>query len=619
MKITIVTTPIRPTPSYFPPFGALTIIHHLKQNGFDDVEFYNIDANRPDYQTALNHIVNSKPDILGISAVVSTAYEYSKRLSLDVKRLSADTMVVLGGNMGASANVLLNKTGVDLVVIGEGEVIFKNVVERAQTTREPKDFRDIPGLALIDENDKFVNTGYQMALSPSELYHLNWDDLEKSSDIDLHFPLAHGQDTDNGHLIVDKRFFEEHRMNKRIGTLYTSKGCVSRCTFCHRWDKGIRFIPVPLVMKRLDELIERFNVGFFHTADENFGTNQKWLKEFCAEIKKRDVLWRVGTRAKGITPETIAMMRDAGCTSIVFGNETGSAQMLEIMEKKVSIEDNYNAFKWTLEGGLGSKVQLVLGMPGETPETIQETIDFCKYTNSILESQNPNDLSINYAQSLPGTPLYEYGRFKGLIGPGIDGEEEYLLSISDRDAHDEYTTLNYTDYPKLVCETWRPLITVSVNKFYIDKYGLEQYHHVLARDTDNFGEGRSESGYFANPRRLLETAGGLKGSNTREGLPPPLWRLVKEVKWGLALICYPELAYRLRHFLILLTIVKNFKKSSALHTFGLIMEYLKFRTRNLFAKHSFSFEYKSLRKVLDKDISNQPGDGEAMASLRKGR
>jgi anaerobic magnesium-protoporphyrin IX monomethyl ester cyclase len=619
MKITIVTTPIRPEPSYFPPFGALTLVHHLKNNGFDDVEFYNIDANRPDYQTALDYIVKSKPDVLGISAVVSTAYEYSKRLSMDVKRLCPDTLIVLGGNMGASANVLLQKTGIDLVAIGEGEVIFLNVVKRAVKSRKPMEFSDIPGLALLDENKQMVNTGYQLPLPANELYQLNWDDLEESSDINMHLPLAHDPDARNDHIIVDKRFMEEHRLGKRIGTLYTSKGCVSRCTFCHRWDKGIRFIPVPIVMERLDELIERYNVGFLFTADENFGTNQKWLAEFCAEIKKRDVLWRVGTRAKGITPEIVEMMRDAGCSSIVFGNETGSAKMLEIMEKKVSIEDNYNAFKWTLEGGLGSKVQLVLGMPGETPETINETIDFCKYTNSILKSQNPNDLSINYAQALPGTPLYEYARHTGLIESGMDGEEKYLLNISDRDAHDEFTTLNFTDYPKLICETWRPLITVLVNKFYVDKFGLEQYHEVLVRDTDNFGEGRSESGYYANPKRLMETSGASNGRDGRGNLPPPLLSLVKDVKWGLALICYPIIAYRLRHFLILLVIVKDLKKSGIKSTGELILEYLKFRAKNILGAKRFSFGYKSLRKILDKDIGDLPGDGEAMANLRKGR
>ena len=110
--------------------------------------------------------------------------------------------------------------------------------------------------------------------------------------------------------------------------------------------------------------------------------------------------------------------------------------------------------RWTIEAGLATVVQLVIGMPGETSETIRETIEFCKYAMTLHPDQNPNDNSINYAQALPGTDLYEYGRHKGLIGTDLDGEEEYLLSISDRDAHDEFVTLNFTERPVLGFGLW---------------------------------------------------------------------------------------------------------------------------------------------------------------------
>ncbi len=85
-KILILTTPIRPNPTQFPPLGSLSILSALNNAGFNNTEFYNIDLLRPNYQEVLDHIQASNPDILGISAVVSTAYEYSKRLSLDIKK-----------------------------------------------------------------------------------------------------------------------------------------------------------------------------------------------------------------------------------------------------------------------------------------------------------------------------------------------------------------------------------------------------------------------------------------------------------------------------------------------------------------------------------------------------
>ncbi|MEQ9325841.1 MAG: radical SAM protein, partial [Rhodospirillales bacterium] len=449
MKTLIVSTPIRPVPTSFPPFGSLALLQYLRKNGVDDVDFYNIDANRPTFEEAVDEIVRRNPGILGISAVVSTAYEYTKRLSAAVRERLPDILIVLGGNMGASANVLLHKTEVDLVVVGEGEVVFLNLIRKAEETRNPVDFKDVRGLALLDENGVLINTGYEPQIAPEEIYDISWADLKRTTDrFEIYFPTMDVSSMKDFHMKGDSRYHDERRHGKAISSLYTAKGCVSRCTFCHRWDKGIRFIPVPVVMERLDELIRDYDVGYLNISDENFGTDRRWLKEFCGEIAKRDVLWTVGTRVTGITEEMVEMMKDAGCVAIIYGNETGSKRMLEIMEKKVSIQDNYEAMRWTIERGLRSVVQLVLGMPGECPETIRETIEYVKYCNTIDPRQNPNDLSINYAQALPGTPLYEFARSKGMIGRSLEEEEAYLLSISDRDAHDEYTTLNFTDYPK---------------------------------------------------------------------------------------------------------------------------------------------------------------------------
>ena len=136
------------------------------------------------------------------------------------------------------------------------------------------------------------------------------------------------------------------------------------------------------------------------------------------------VLWCAGAvRTKTVSPDMIAMMKDAGCVSLSYGMETGSPSILEVMEKKTSLQDNMNAQKWTVEAGFNTVVQLVLGMPGESPKTVRETTEFCKYCFTLSPTLNPNNFSINYAQALPGTPLYEYARRSGLIESGLDGEE----------------------------------------------------------------------------------------------------------------------------------------------------------------------------------------------------
>jgi radical SAM superfamily enzyme YgiQ (UPF0313 family) len=627
MKVLIVTTPIRPIPTNYPPIGSLSLIKYLRKHGFSNVEFYNIDGNRPSYAEVVAHIRSANPDVLGISAVVSTAYEYTKKLSLDVKKMLPGCLVVVGGNLAASAEILLRKTGTDLCVLGEGEKIFLNVVRRAEETRRPSDFADIPGLMLLDARGHLVNTGYEEQLPADEVYDVDWEDLFRTSDPDIYLTPLFDEDGNAAFAYKnDPRTYEPHRRDKKLIIFPSSKGCVARCTFCHRWDKGVRYIPVDVFMRRLDYLIGRYNVGFASVAGENFGSDRKWVLEFCEAISKRDVLWSISAmRTRTVTPELIDVMVASGCTSIVYGVESGSPRMLEIMEKKTSLQDNLNAMTWTIERGMPSVIQLVIGMPGETSETIGETIDFCKVIQTLSPNVNPNDLSINYAQALPGTPLYEFARHNGLIGSGLDGEEAYLLKISDRDAHDEFTTLNFTTIPTLLTQTWRPLITIETNYAYVKKFGLAHYRRVLLNDANYFKRNRKDVGYFANPKRLVDTsiaADTLQDVREAYALEseslPSLWSLVQKGNLGLAMICYPVFFYRIRHFLILLVFLKNLFRYPFQYNLNLISEYISFR---LFARNRnlSSVPAKSLRKTVSNDLRTLSGDSPAMAPLRAGR
>ena len=185
-------------------------------------------------------------------------------------------------------------------------------------------------------------------------------------------------------------------------------------------------------------------------------------------MKPFDVLWLVGgMRVNRVDPEHLVMMKDAGCSTVYFGMETGSKKMLEIMEKKVKLQDNYNAMKWIVEAGLYTTVQLVVGMPGEDKSTIRETGEFVAFAAQLSKDRNPLEMSINYAQALPGTPLYEYGRKKGLIGTDTFSEEKYLLMISDHDAADVATNINFSDMPRVIQQTWRPYLIAIAGRSYI--------------------------------------------------------------------------------------------------------------------------------------------------------
>ena len=104
MKICICTTPIRPEATRFPPFGSMAVIQALRNIG-EKVSFYHIDYHRYNYSQNSEYFASQQFDMVGISAVVSTAYAYTKNLIQLIKNVSPKTIVFIGGNLAASAEV----------------------------------------------------------------------------------------------------------------------------------------------------------------------------------------------------------------------------------------------------------------------------------------------------------------------------------------------------------------------------------------------------------------------------------------------------------------------------------------------------------------------------------
>lgn len=637
LKIIITTTPIRPVPTDFPPIGALSVISSLKDAGYTATTFYDIDRLRPSYEEVLNHLINSKPEIVGISAVVSTAYEYTKKLSLDIKKNLPNTTIVVGGNLGASAEILLKYTGIDFVVVGEGERVIVEFMDNYIIKNKTKSFLDVAGLVYLDENKNLINTGFAKPLSKEKLYDFDWKILEEDSIIEGFFIPVNESILAKAAYGDDPRSKEERRQNKTLGTLVSSKGCVARCTFCHRWDKGIRYIPIPVLKKRIQEIVEKYNVGFINFGDENFGTHHVWLKEFCEMIKEFDILWRVaGMRVNKIDQEHLHMMKDAGCVAVYFGMETGSNKMLEIMEKKVALEDNFNALTWTIEADLNTTVQLILGMPGEDTSTVYETGKFVEFASQLSVDHNPLSLSINYAQALPGTPLYETARKEGVIGKDISSEEKYLLLISDRDASEVETTLNFTDAPKLIAESWRPYLTALAARSYIKKFGRKNYvKHLQASNYfevigDEDIDLSNETGYFNFPKEKIDinvsastdsTSKASKAMKMRDGQLPSFWKIIAKKQWRVLFVVYPMFIYHFRFFLPMLILVYSFFRQSPTYAGKLLKEYLIWRCKKVLSlsRSKKNIEAKSLRKVLKDDPLKIATDLTAMKPLREGR
>ena len=271
------------------------------------------------------------------------------------------------------------------------------------------------------------------------------------------------------------------------------------------------------------------------------------------------------------------------------------------------------------------------------------------FSPNSLPKQTLCFLSINFAQALPGTPLYELARAKNLIGQTLDEEEEYLLRISDRDARDGETYTNFTDYPKLMLEKWHFEIQNRARHSYIMKWGLENYKKIIVTSNrfqpskqEKRGSNKDDTGYYADPARSVDTWG---GENEKSHLPesshatdtvheikesikltnnkiPSFWTLLKKRKFGDMAWFFPRFFWRARYFLILLVLINSLHKFGKRHTSKMLLEYLQWKINGIFSisRNKSPKEYISLRKLLRKDIIPKISiDNPAMIKLREGR
>lgn len=502
MKIVLCTTPIRPVPTDYPPFGSLALVQYLRQFGYDPY-FYDIDGLRPRFDEVISFFLQYQPDLIAISSVVSTAYAYTQKLCLELKRQFPHVPLILGGNLAASAELMHRFAKVDVCVVGEGEKPLLHLVRQSETDGGrlfPAALHQIPGITFLDEEGEMVFTDYDLPIPPEQFLDPDFGILERYSKIEnfITDPLQRPD------FARDPRTYEPHRRGQKMSTVLATKGCVARCTFCHRWDKGFRHLSAEAVVRRMRYLKDRYNVGFFQFGDENFGSDRYKLEELIALIKPLDVLYEVsGVRCRSVDLPLLRRLKESGCVALYYGMETGSPRILKVMEKNASLEHNLQAAAWTEEAGLYTIYQLVLGMPGENRETIQETIDFVKRVTENREDPPHKLVSANYIQALPGTAVYEYARQSGMLGKTLEDESKYLTKISDINANDDTKFLNFTDSDYFTVQTWRTRILFEAEAHW---YRLRGWRPYVARsplgvpidEKDYYTEG----GYF-NMRQMM--------------------------------------------------------------------------------------------------------------------
>ena len=186
-------------------------------------------------------------------------------------------------------------------------------------------------------------------------------------------------------------------------TMATVRGCPKKCTFCATqiWNqRAVRARPIDLVMEEVDELVGRYGIREVAIRDDTFTWDRDRVLEFCEAMLSGDragkLTWRCFATVDTVDAELLDLMAKAGCVQVCYGFESADQSVLQKCGKGTTVEQGYQAVRWTKDAGVEVSGTFIVGLEGDTPATIRKSIDFAK-------DNDLDYLQVNVAVPLPTT------------------------------------------------------------------------------------------------------------------------------------------------------------------------------------------------------------------------
>ena len=165
-----------------------------------------------------------------------------------------------------------------------------------------------------------------------------------------------------------------------LGVMITSRGCPQQCAFCDRavFGNGYRKRSPENVLGEVDELAYKYGAREIRFFDDCFTLDKERVMKICHGLRKIKprLPWTCLTTVGSVTKELLKEMSSSGCWQVLYGLESGSDRMLKLLKKGATLEQNIQAVRWAKEAGLSVRADFIVGTPGETEESLRETLAF---------------------------------------------------------------------------------------------------------------------------------------------------------------------------------------------------------------------------------------------------
>lgn len=363
-------------------------------------------------------------NIIGVSCMFSQDWPEIRRLIGLVRKRFPDKTIVGGGEHITAVESFTFKSTpeVDICVLGEGEETFVALVNALE---QGKPIDDIDGLMYRNSDGSVVRTKPRARQRHvDKIVRPAWDlvPIEAYLDNGFGYGVARG----------------------RSMPIVATRGCPYQCTFCSspmmwttRWYARS---PVD-VLDEIASYITKYGATNFDFYDLTAIVKRDWIIQFTDLIQQRGLQFTYqlpsGTRSEAIDFEVTRRLYTTGCRNMSYAPESGSAQVLKRINKRVNLERLVDSIKSAVTNKLNIKLNIIIGFPGETAKELRQTIVFL----GKMALAGVHDMSISIFSPYPGSKLYEELRAQNRIP---DLSDEYFLSLA---AYKDFShSVSFTDH-----------------------------------------------------------------------------------------------------------------------------------------------------------------------------
>jgi len=383
------------------PLGVFYLASYLRQRGHEvaviDGEAENLATN-----DILMRAEQFRPGLVGISAT-TVAFHRGLEVAQEIKAHHPECPIVLGGpHVSSNLTHAMSFSEFDFAVVGEGEV---PLAQLAEALEQGKDLASVGSLTYCREGELVVNPP-----SPriENLDAIPFPAYDLAADLSLYVPPPCNY------------------KKLPVANVITSRGCPNQCTFCDRsvFGQSLRQRSAENVAAEIEHLWNEHHVREIAFVDDTFTLRPQRIRDFFQILDRKSISfpWTCMSRISAVDQNLLTFMRDRGCWHISFGIESGNEEILRRIKKNISLAQARRVIQWCAKLGIRTKGFFIVGHPGETPETIDQSI-------RLALELALDDVVVTINTPIPGSQQYQEAA--------------------------RYGSLDETDWSKFNC--WRPV------------------------------------------------------------------------------------------------------------------------------------------------------------------